>query len=201
MVRKKNRNTYRYLCDEQTFCGNASVSEDKLIEEVIHHLKKELADLSAKVTTNEDKTEKEKHTEYVSLLESKYAELENKELSLWDKYAEDKMPKQVFDKLMAKCIEEKQSLENALETAYNEKPVHIDYNGAISTLHQAINTLNDDSVSASAKNKILLSIVDRIVYRRPKAIRMTPQEAEEKGVTLTGSWYCPDFELDVYLKV
>ncbi len=201
MIRRKNRNTYRYLCDEQTFCGNASVSEDKLIEEVIRHLKEELADLSTKVTTDVDKTEEEKHTEYVSLLESKYAELENKELSLWDKYAEDNMPKQVFDKLMAKCIEEKQSIENALEKAYNEEPVHIDYKGAISSLHQAIDTLNDDSVPASAKNKILLCTVDRIVYRRPKAIRMTPQEAEEKGVTLTGSWYCPDFELDVYLKV
>lgn len=201
MVRRKNRGTYRYLCDEQTFCGNASVSEASLTKEVIHHLKIELANLSTKVTTNEDKTEKEKHTEYVSLLESKYAELENKELSLWDKYAEEKMPKQVFDKLMAKCIEEKQSLENALEIAYNEEPVHIDYNGAISTLHQAIDTLNDDSVSASAKNKILLSVVDRIVYRRPKAIRMTIDEAREKGVKLAGGWYCPDFELDVYLKI
>jgi DNA recombination-dependent growth factor C len=148
-----------------------------------------------------DKTEKEKHTEYVSLLESKYAELENKELSLWDKYSEEKMPKQVFDKLMAKCIEEKQSIENALETAYNEVPVQIDYKGAISSLHKAIETLNDDSVPASAKNKILLCIVDKIVYRRPKAIRMTPQEAEEKGITLNGSWYCPDFELDIHLKV
>ena len=201
MIRRKNRNTFRYLCDEQTLCGNASVGEEQLIEAVIHHLKKELANLSAKVTTNEDKTKEGKHTEYVSLLESKYAELENKELSLWDKYAEDNMPKQVFDKLLAKCIEEKKSIEKALETAHNDKPIHVDYKGAISTLHQAIETLNDDSVPASAKNKLLLCIVDKIVYRRPKAIRMTPQEAEEKGVTLTGSWYCPDFELDIFLKV
>jgi hypothetical protein len=201
MIRRKNRNTFRYLCDEQTFCGNASVAEDKLIEEIIRHLKNELADLSTKITTDEDKTEKEKHTEYVSLLKSKYSELENKELSLWDKYAEEKMPKQVFDKLMAKCIEEKQSIENALEKAYSEEPIQIDYKGAITTLHQAIDTLNDDSVPASAKNKILQSVVDRIVYSRPKAIRMTVQEAKEKGVTLQGGWYCPDFELDIHLKI
>ena len=200
MIRRKNRNTYRYLCDEQMFCGNASIGEKELIDAVITHLKENLEDLSARVT-NDDDNKKEKHTEYVSLLESKYVEVEKKELSLWEKYTEEKMPKQVFDKLMAKCMEEKQNLEKALETAYNDVPVHIDYNGAISTLHEAINKLGDSSVSASTKNKLLLKVVDKIVYRRPKAIRMTVEEAKEKGIELAGGWYCPDFELDIDLKI
>ena len=200
MVRRKNRNSFRYLCDEQLFCGNASVGESDLIDAVVTNLKKELTDLSAKVTTD-DGNKKEKHTEYVSLLESKYVEIEKKELSLWDKYTEEKMPKQIFDKLMAKCMEEKQSIEDALEMAYNDVPIHIDYKGAIATLHKAIETLPDASVPAAAKNKLLLSIVDRIVYRRQKAIRMTVDEAKEKGVTLQGGWYCPNFELDIYLKI
>ncbi|MBQ6714376.1 MAG: hypothetical protein IJN15_02365, partial [Clostridia bacterium] len=200
MIRRKNRNTFRYLCDEQMFCGNASCGEKELIEAVIKALKENLDNLSENVTDDDD-NKKEKHTEYVSLLESKYVEIEKKELSLWDKYAEEKMPKQVFDKLMAKCMEEKQNLENALETAYNDMPEHIDYNGAIATLHQAIDTLGDSSVSASAKNKLLLSVVDKIVYHRPKAIKMTSDEAKEKGVTTVGGWYCPGFELDIHLKI
>lgn len=200
MIRRKNRNTYRYLCDEQMFCGNASIGEKELIDAVIIHLKKELENISARVT-NDDDNKKEKHTEYVSLLESKYVEVEKKELSLWEKYTEEKMPKQVFDKLMAKCMEEKQNLEKTLETAYNDVPEHIDYNGAIATLHEAINKLEDRSVSASTKNKLLLKVVDKIVYRRPKAIRMTSEEAKENGIELTGSWYCPDFELDIDLKI
>jgi DNA invertase Pin-like site-specific DNA recombinase len=200
MVRRKNRNTFRYLCDEQTFCGNASINENELIKAVIKGLKENLKDLSSKVT-DEKGNKKEKHTEYVSLLESRYVDIEKKELSLWDKYAEEKMPKQVFDKLMAKCMEEKQNLENALETAYNDVPVHKDYKGAIATLHQAIDTLEDSSVSASTKNKLLLDVVDNIVYHRPKAIKMTVDEAKEKGVKLAGGWYCPDFELDIHLKI
>ena len=199
MIRKKNRNTYRYLCDEQMFCGNASVSEKPLIEEVVTHLKRHIEDLTARVP-NDDGNKKEKHTEYVSLLESKYVEIEKKELSLWDKYTEEKMPKQVFDKLMAKCLEEKQNLENELERAYNDAPEQIDYKGAIASLHDAIESLSDDSVSASAKNKILLSVVDKIVYHRPKAIKMSVEEAKEKGVKLQGGWYCPDFELDIETK-
>jgi hypothetical protein len=30
---------------------------------------------------------------------------------------------------------------------------------------------------------------------------MTPEEAKEKGVQLAGGWYCPDFELDIDLKI
>ena len=200
MIRRKNRNTIRYLCDEQMFCGNASVGEKELTDAIITHLKKSLKNLSAKVP-NDDKNKKEKHTEYVSLLESRYVEIEKKELSLWDKYAEEKMPKQVFDKLMAKCMEEKQNLEKEIETAHKDEPQHIDYKGAIATLHEAIDTLKDDSVSASIKNKLLLSVVDKIVYHRPKAIKMTVEEAKEKGVTLRGGWYCPEFELDIHLKI
>ena len=200
MIRRKNRNTFRYLCDEQMFCGNASVGEKELTDAIITHLKQHLDNLSAIVPNNDD-NKKEKHTEYVSLLESRLVDIEKKELSLWDKYSEENMPKQVFDKLMAKCMEEKQNIENALETAYNDVPEHIDYDGAIATLHQAIDTLGDSSVSASAKNKLLLNVVDEIIYRRPKAIRMTVEEAREKGVELAGGWYCPDFELDIHLKV
>ena len=200
MIRRKNRNTFRYLCDEQMFCGNASVGEKELTETIISHLKEKLKDLSAQVT-NGDENKKEKHTEYISLLESKYVEIERKELSLWDKYAEENMPKSIFDKLMAECTEKKQNLEKALKSAYDNVPEHVDYKDAIATLHEAIEALSNDSVSASAKNKLLLSVVDKIVYRRPKAIRMTTDEAKEKGVELQGGWYCPEFELDIDLKL
>ena len=191
MIRRKNRNSIRYLCDEQMFCGNASCGEKELVAAVIKHLKKSLKDLSVKVTNEDDGNKKEKHTEYVSLLEAKYIELEKKELSLWDKYAEENMPKQVFDKLMAKCMEEKQNIEKAIESAYNNVPQHTDYKSAIATLHEAIEALSDDSVSASVKNKVLKSVVEKITYHRPKAIKMPKEEAKEKGLKTYGGWYCP----------
>ena len=200
MIRRRNRNTYRYHCDEQMFCGNASVVEKELIKAVVKHLKKSLKNLTVKVTNDDDGDKKKKHTEYVSMLESKIVELEKKELSLWDKYAEEKMPQKVFDKLMADCMEQKQNIEKTLKSAYNNVPVHVDYENAIATLHKAIDSLSDDSVSASEKNKLLSAVVDKIVYRRPKAVRMTPQEAKEKGLKYSGGWYCPDFELEIHLK-
>ena len=199
MLRRKNRNTFRYLCDEQMFCGNASVGEEELTAAVITHLKMHLKNLSARIPSDDD-NKKEKHNEYVSLLELKYAEQERKELSLWDKYSEENMPKAIFDKLMAECMEKKQNIEKELTLAYNNVPEHIDYKDAVATLHEAIDTLSDSSVPASIKNKLLLNVVDKIVYRRPKAIRLTVEEARAKGVKNPGGWYCSDFELDIYLK-
>ena len=201
MLRRRNRNTYRYLCDEQMFCGNASVGEDALIEAVVEQLKIHVVNLSAKVKNDDSKTKKEKHTEYVSLLESQLLECEKKELSLWDKYTEDKMPKQIFDKLLQENAEKKQKVEESLKKAHSEVPQVIDYKSAIATLHEAIVKLPDSSVSASVKNKLLLSVVDKIVYQRPKAIRMSTEDAKHKSVKTEGGWYCPDFTIDVYLKV
>ena len=200
MLRRKNRNTFRYLCDEQWLCGNASVGEAELKTAIISKLKDSVENLSAQIPDEKD-NKKEKHAEYVSLLESKYVELEKKELSLWDKYSEENMPKKIFDKLMENCMEEKQKIENALQSAYNNAPTHIDYKNAVATLHNAIDALSDDSVPASATNKLLLSVVDKIVYRRPKAVRVTPQEIKEKGISAPGGWYCPEFELDIILKL
>lgn len=200
ILRRRNKNTYRYLCDEQLFCGNASVGEKELIDAVIEHLKKGIEDLSAKVTNEDDCNKKEKHTEYVSLLESRIVEIEKKELSLWDKYAEENMPKPIFDKLMTECKEKKKNIEKELESAYNNTPKQIDYKSAIATLHEAIDALPNDSISASAKNKLLSSVIEKIVYRRPKAVRMTVKEAREKGLKLANGWYCPGFELEVILK-
>ena len=200
MIRKRNRNTFRYLCDEQMYCGNASVSEEELIEDVIAKLKENLKNLSAKVSDKKD-NKKEKHAEYVSLLESKYVEIQKKEISLWDKYAEENMPKEIFDRLMADCKEKKQNIEKELEAALNNAPVHIDYKDAIATLHNAIESLSDRSVPASIKNKLLLSVVEEMVYSRPKAIRMTPEEAKGKNIKLQGGWYCPEFKLELKLKI
>jgi DNA invertase Pin-like site-specific DNA recombinase len=200
MIRRKNRGSYRYLCDEQMFCGNASVGEQELIDAVINNLEAHLKNLSAEVKSDDNK-KREKHNEYVSLLESRYVECENKELALWEKYTEEQMPKSVFDKLIQKNKEEKKSIENELEIAYSNVPPNVDYKGAISTLHEAINSLNDNSVSASVKNKLLKTVVDNIEYSRPKSLRMTPEEAKAKGLTGANGWYAQPFEIDITLKL
>ncbi len=199
MRRSRDRDKFRYLCDEQMFCGNASVSEQDLVDAVVEHLKLYLKDVSEKVTSDDSK-KREKHNEYVSLLESRYIECESKELALWEKYTEEQMPKKIFDKLIQKNTEEKQAIENELEIALSDAPPSIDYKSAMITLHETIDSLNDNSVSASAKNKLLKSVVDSITYKRPKAVRLTPEEAKAKNLNGKNGWYANPFEIDITLK-
>ena len=199
--RSRDRENYRYLCDEQMYCGNASISEQDLIDAVVDNLRNSIKNLSEKVTSD-DATKKEKHIEYVSLLKSKYVECEKKELALWDKYAEEGMPKSVFDKLINENTDKKLAIEKELEEALNNAPPCVDYEGAIATLHQAINSLTDSKVPASATNKLLKSVVDYITYKRPKAKRFsTPEEAKANGFNEgKNGWYANPFEIDVKLK-
>jgi hypothetical protein len=200
MRRSKDRDKFRYLCDEQMFCGNASVSEQDLISAVIEELTKALDNYSVEITAD-DETKKEKHLERISLLESRLLECEKKELSIWDKYTEEQMPRKVFDKLIQKNTEEKQQIEMELEIATSTVPKCIDYNGAVESLHKAIESLKNDSVSASVKNKLLKSVIDVITYSRPKSIRLTPEEAKAKGLSGGNGWYRSPFVVDIALKI
>lgn len=200
MIRRRNRNTFRYLCDEQQLCGNASVSEKDLVKAVVKRLKQSLKEVTVNVSAD-DNQKKEKHMEYVSLIESKLLSLEKKEMSLWDKYAEESMPKKVFDNLMANCIAEKKTLENALKTAQNDMPKTVDHNDTVASLHKAIESLENDSATATEKNKLLLDVCEKIVYRRAKPIRYTDEEAASCGIKTKNGWYSPKFELDVTLNL
>ena len=105
------------------------------------------------------------------------------------------MPKHIFDNLIEKCMEEKKTAENALKMAYNDMPTQIDYGEAVVTLHQAIEALSNESVSASTKNKLLSAVCDKITYHRERPIRQID------GKNTTNGWKTTNFELDIDLKL
>jgi hypothetical protein len=134
-------------------------------------------------------------------LENKLSENHKKELSLWEKYSEEGMPKSIFENLRAKCEDEKSNLENALVRAYKEMPKRIDYAEKIIRFQEAVDLLRNQSASAESKNAFLKTIIDRIEYSRPPAIRYRPEQVEDKDITLVNGWYQQDFKLDIYLLI
>lgn len=197
---KFHRNKWRYICANQSHCRNASVLYDDFVPKVIDKIKSHIDDFTLLIDTS-DENEIDKHKEYVSLLESKLSEVEQKEISLWETYSEEGMPKNIFDKLRSKYENEKESLRESLTQAYIEMPQKVDYEEIILTLHEVIDLIQDESVSAEAKNKFLKTIIERIEYCRKPAIRMTMEEAKEKGLESDNGWYVPAFELDIDLYV
>lgn len=197
---KLHRGKLRYICGMQQYCHNSSVLLTDVMAELSKYLTKCIEDFTLSIENTDDNLY-DQHEAHIRFLESKFAEAEKKELSLWEKYSEEGMPKAVFDKLRAKCEDEKQTLEKAIAKAYQDMPVKIDYQEKIMLFHDVLDALNNDDVSAEVKNKLLKTIIDRIEYSRPQAVRMLPAEAAEKGVTTENGWYNSDFEMDIYLRI
>lgn len=197
---KYHRNKWRYVCSNQRLCKNASVLYDDIVPVVIDALKKNIDNFTLKLE-NEDSNAYDKHNEYIALLEHKLAEAEEKEMAIWEKYSEEGMPRNVFDKLRNKCESEKDALKSALTKAYNDIPEKVNYKDVVFSLHEAIDMLQDDSISARTKNMFLKTIIGKMEYSRPQATRIMPDEAMEKGIHTDNGWYTPGFELDVYLLI
>lgn len=197
---KYHRNKWRYVCVNQRHCRNTSVLHDDIVPVVIDYLKKSIDDFTVKLSNEEDNAY-EKHNEYIELLEHKLAEVEEREVAIWEKYSEEGMPRSVFDKLKSKYENEKEALQATLAKAYNTIPAKTNYQDAIVSLHEAIEMLQDDTATAGAKNKLLKSIIGKMECSRPPAQRILPEEAKELGIKTDNGWYTPDFELDIHLLV
>lgn len=188
----------RFICPEQHICHSASALYTEVIDALCEKLEECIEDFTVALE-NTDEQQIDLHKEHIALLESKYKEVEEKEIALWEKYTEEGMPKTIFEKLKTKYEEEKKALEDSIVDAYQNMPERIDYENKIATFHEVINMLKDDSIPAKAKNDLLKTIIEKIVYYRPPSIKMTKAEGLEKGLKTTNGWYLSDFELDVYL--
>ena len=197
---KFHRDQWRYVCSNQRNCHNASVLYSDLVPEIIKYLKESIDNFNMILSSVDDHAY-EKHKEYIELLERQLEEAENREISLWETYSEQGMPRNIFEKLRSKYEKEKESIRVALVNAYNEMPEKPDYEEVMFSMHEAIDLLKDEDATPDMINKLLKVIIEKMVFSRPKAIRMTPEEAKEKGVKTENGWYSQPFELDIHLYV
>ncbi len=195
-----HKQSKKFICDNQIRCGNGSIDYTEIIPEICQYLKHSIDDY-ATLMKNSDGDLIKQHEEHIEFLKKKLDETMKKEISIWEKYSEEGMPKSVFENLKRKCEADKKDLESALENAYNNIPVRVDYEQKIVQVHKCIDALMDDSISAEAKNKLLRTVIDRIDCSRPLSVRMSKEEAREKGISLKNGWYTRDYKLDIRLLV
>jgi len=138
--------------------------------------------------------------------------LHKKELSQWEKYTEENMPKEIFDKLNEKVLKEKEEIQDALCKAYESMPERIDYEEKVYRFKDALEALKDPEVPAAKKNAFLKACIDRIDYKREKAERIKSQQTRyyDKELKKTrhtsplntgGNWTTPPIELNIKLRV
>ena len=196
----------RLVCEVQTRCGNGSCRYDELTDKVIEVLEQCIGDFEIRINSNAGDSVK-LHEQMVRNLEAKLKALEAKELAQWEAQAnpdpEQRMPAGVFKQLNAKLLQEKADVNHALCELFENMPEPVDYTERLATFKEALATLQDPDVSATAKNNLLKQCIEVIEYKREKPERVKRAPGEKRGTTLKrgGQWTTPPIELDVKLKI
>lgn len=201
----------RLLCDNQTYCKTSSCLYSEILDRVRDILKQCVADFEIRIK-NDDKDSRTLHDNLIKRLKAKLEELNKKEISQWEKYSEEAMPKEIFEKLNEKVLKEKDEIQQALCKAYESMPEPIDYEERLYRFKDALYALDNPELSADKKNRLLKACIERIDYKREKAVRIKSQQVRyydpEKKHTRSksplktgGNWTSPPIELDVKLKV
>lgn len=179
------RSEPRLVCDNQAYCGTYSVLYDEVLTKVANALRACIADFEMLIKNDGENTALN-HAANIKRLEARLDDLNKKELNQWEKYAEEGMPKAVFDKLNEKVLAEKEAVLQAIEDAKTNAPTVDDYQEKVMRFSDALNALEDPNAPVEQKNALLKACISRIDYSR-----------EGKGARHTHT----PFELDISLKV
>ena len=201
----------RLLCDNQVYCKTSSCLYDDIIERVRETLQQCIEDFEVRIQAD-DKDSQQLHESMIKRLKLKLEELNKKELSQWEKYSEEEMPKEIFDKLNAKVLAEKDEIQQALCKAYESMPEPVDYEERLHRFKDALDALDDPEVPAEKKNRLLKACIERIDYKREKSTRIKSQQIRyydpeikqsryKSPLPTGGNWTKPEIELDIKLRV
>lgn len=192
----------RYECSEMRYCNTGSAVWTDVIDRVYEALENCIEDFEVKLENSTTTDELTRHQQLIETLEKRYKDLEAKEIRQWEKYSDEEMPKEIFDRLNAKVLKEKEDALDALCTARNSMPEPVDYENKILSFKTALEALKDDSVSPDIKNKYLRDVIEKITYERERPIRLTKELANKMGVDYPHKlcWHNYPFTLDITLK-
>ena len=184
------RSAPRLLCDNQPVCGTTSCTVEEMRAEVIAVLKGAIKDFELRIERDASDSVAF-HREIVANLEKRLADLNALEVSQWEKYTMEAMPKHIFDQLNEKVLKEKAEVEQALCTARDSVPEPIDYENKRVMFSDALAALEDPNVPVKQKNMLLKRCISRIDYKRNR-----------KDFAKGRRWAAPEpMELDVHLTI
>jgi hypothetical protein len=187
----------RLVCNGQKYCGNGSCSVPEVVDFVAEVLKQRIAEFDLEFRKGNNDSNKF-HEKLLKSLEKKLADINAKELSLWESQVDpeigNRMPTHIFQALTDKLAKEREETETALEKARKTISAPIDYEKKRVSFQKALDALLDDKVSVAEKNHLLKACINRIEYHRE-----VPQRILGKG---SGRKFtAPPIQLDIDLTI
>jgi DNA invertase Pin-like site-specific DNA recombinase len=165
-----------YICNSQGFCGSGSCHTTEIEDFVSNLLRKKIKEFKIESENKNDELISI-HERQIAKLEKTLSDLDAREESMWksqvDPDVDNRMPSNIFKKLMNDLQAERDRTKQALENAYITRPTPIDYQKKIITFQNALDALLDNNISASEKNFLLKKCIERIDYQRDKPEKVT----------------------------
>lgn len=175
----------RLQCPNQTYCNNASCTMSEMFAAVADALSDAIADFQVHISGGNNGNNN--RAENLRILQSQLSELEKKESSLWEKYAEEGMPKRIFDDLISKVEKQKADISAMIEQE-ESAPVEPDYEECTVLFSQAITAISEPDIPAEVTNNLLKACIKRITYHR------------ERGQHIGRKWILNPMHLDIELN-
>lgn len=192
MIRKpySGRCADRLICPEQAICGTASCTMQEMLDAVAGILRSSVNDFGVQICNGNDAASK-RQEESLRILQGRLSELERKEVSLWEKFAEDAMPRNIFDELLAKTQQQKQEVAELIEKEQTAPHVP-DYAERSAMFSDAIAAIKNPDAPAAEINTLLKACIRRITYSRERGHR-------ERGTK--SRWTMPPMNLRIELNL
>ena len=152
----ENRGEARLVCNQQIICGSGSCKASEIEAFVADLLKEKIAEFEVEADNKNDELIS-LHDKQIAKLEKKLSDLDAREVAMWksqvDPDPDNRMPTNIFTKLMNDLKADREKTTQALEHALKTRPTPVDYKKKIITFQKALDALLDENVSASENAK------------------------------------------------
>lgn len=155
--------TQSMLCNNQVNCKTRSVLYSAFLQRVNESLESAIADFELKLNDG-NAVHEAVHDKMIKRLETELNKLKEKDLRQKDAFDDGIYTKQEYLTRNAKVQEQIAIATAALSGAKSSKPQFVDYQEKIYRFRNCIESLNDPVISASEKNLLLKSCIEKIVY-------------------------------------
>lgn len=156
----------RFTHPRSLVCSKKSIAAEDCIEALIEAFKAHIRDFEIQMTEGGNTDEQERHQRHVKTLEAELAKQQKMKQRLFDSWEADDgtYTKEEFIERKQKYARTIDSIKEQLKQAKEAAPAPVDYAERIATIHQIIETLSDDNLTAKVKNDFLRERIELIKY-------------------------------------
>ncbi|MCI8373418.1 MAG: recombinase family protein [Clostridiaceae bacterium] len=158
-----SKSSPRLLCDGQTYCKNRSTTYQTFEDLMIDNMKHYIYNFEV-LLKNENDHSHELHLSMIRTLEKELAELDIRDEEQHDLLEDGIYTKEVFLKRNKKLQERKQELLISIQKAKESVPASVSYEEKIIRFSDALDALQDSTITAEKKNALLVKCFDKIIY-------------------------------------